>query len=53
MIANNYQTIRFIVEHKHQPFTALMKRGLVEEVAFNKVKKGYIKGPMFDEIISQ
>ena len=27
---------------------SLLKRGLIKEIAFNKVKKGYIKGELFD-----
>lgn len=30
----------------------LMKRGILAEISFNKVKKGYIKGERFDEIFS-
>lgn len=30
----------------------LMERGLLKEIAFNKVKKGYIKGEKFDEMLA-
>lgn len=30
----------------------LMKRGILKEISFNKVKKGYIKGPRFDTEIN-
>lgn len=30
----------------------LMKRGILAEISFNKVKKGYVKGELFDEIFS-
>ena len=33
--------------------TGLMQRGMLSEIAFNKVKKGYIKGENFDESIKQ
>lgn len=29
----------------------LLERGLVSEIAFNKVKRGYIKGENFDNLI--
>ena len=29
----------------------LVQRGLLAEISFNKVKKGYIKGEQFDESI--
>jgi hypothetical protein len=29
----------------------LVQRGLLAEISFNKVKKGYIKGKEFDEAI--
>ena len=29
----------------------LMKRGLLDEIAFNKVKRGYIKGQRYDDIV--
>ena len=31
----------------------LMQRGMLSEISFNKVKKGYIKGEYFDESIKQ
>ena len=31
----------------------LMQRGFLGEVSFNKVKKGYVKGEQFDELIKQ
>ena len=31
----------------------LVNRGILAEISFNKVKKGYIKGPEFDTIISK
>ena len=33
--------------------TGLMQRGMLSEISFNKVKKGYIKGEDFDESIKQ
>ena len=33
--------------------TGLMQRGMLSEISFNKVKKGYIKGEYFDESIKQ
>ena len=33
--------------------TGLMQRGMLSEISFNKVKKGYIKGENFDESIKQ
>lgn len=35
-----------------QDIVHLMERGLLKEIAFNKVKKGYIKGEKFDEILA-
>ena len=35
-----------------QDIVHLMERGLVKEIAFNKVKKGYIKGEKFDEMLA-
>ena len=29
----------------------LLKRGLLDEIAFNKVKRGYVKGQNYDEIV--
>ena len=29
----------------------LLKRGLLDEIAFNKVKHGYVKGQNYDEIV--
>jgi hypothetical protein len=29
----------------------LLKRGLLDEIAFNKVKRGYVKGQRYDDII--
>jgi Fic family protein len=29
----------------------LMKRGLLDEIAFNKVKRGYVKGQKYDDIV--
>ena len=29
----------------------LLKRGLLDEIAFNKVKRGYVKGHNYDEIV--
>ena len=29
----------------------LLKRGLLDEIAFNKVKRGYIKGQRYDDIV--
>ena len=31
----------------------LLKRGLLSEIAFNKVKRGYIKGEKLDDLINQ
>lgn len=31
--------------------TGLLARGLLNEISFNKVKKGYMKGDMFDEVV--
>ena len=31
--------------------TKLMERGLLTEISFNKVKKGYVKGERFDETL--
>lgn len=31
----------------------LVERGILREISFNKVKKGYIKGDIFDEIINK
>lgn len=35
-----------------QDIVHLMERGLLKEIAFNKVKKGYIKGDKFDEMLA-
>lgn len=35
-----------------QDIVHLMERGLLKEIAFNKVKKGYIKGEKFDEMLA-
>jgi len=35
-----------------QDIVHLMERGLLKEIAFNKVKKGYIKGESFDEVLA-
>ena len=35
-----------------QDIVHLMERGLLKEIAFNKVKKGYIKGEKFDDILA-
>ncbi len=32
---------------------SLVKRGIVEEISLNKIKKGYIKGINFDEIVKE
>ena len=32
--------------------TVLTNKGLLSEISFNKVKKGYVKGPLFDQTIS-
>ncbi len=32
---------------------SLVKRGIVEEISLNKVKKGYIKGINFDEVVKE
>ena len=29
----------------------LLKRGLLDEIAFNKVKRGYVKGQRYDDIV--
>ena len=31
----------------------LLKRGLLKEISFNKVKRGYVKGVKYDEIINE
>ena len=31
----------------------LLQRGLLSEIAFNKVKRGYIKGKQFDELVNE
>ena len=31
----------------------LLQRGLLSEIAFNKVKRGYIKGEQFDELVNE
>lgn len=31
----------------------LMNRGFLSEISFNKVKKGYIKGALFDDLVKQ
>ena len=33
--------------------TGLLQRGLLAEIAFNKVKRGYIKGDQFDNLVSE
>lgn len=33
--------------------TGLMNRGLLSEISFNKVKKGYVKGERFDDIVNK
>ena len=35
-----------------QDIVNLMERGLLKEISFNKVKKGYIKGESFDEVLA-
>ena len=35
-----------------QDIVHLVERGLLKEIAFNKVKKGYIKGEDFDAILA-
>lgn len=35
-----------------QDIVNLMERGLLKEISFNKVKKGYIKGDNFDEVLA-
>jgi Fic family protein len=35
-----------------QDILNLMERGLLKEISFNKVKKGYIKGESFDEVLA-
>ncbi len=35
-----------------QDIVNLMERGLLKEISFNKVKKGYIKGERFDEVLA-
>ena len=35
-----------------QDIVHLMERGLLREISFNKVKKGYIKGEKFDETLA-
>ena len=32
--------------------TGLISKGILSEISFNKVKKGYIKGKLFNQIIS-
>jgi len=36
-----------------QDIVHLMERGLLKEISFNKVKKGYIKGENFDAIVAR
>ena len=31
----------------------LLRRGLLSEIAFNKVKRGYIKGEQFDKVANE
>ena len=33
--------------------TGLLQKGLLAEIAFNKVKRGYIKGDQFDNLVSE
>lgn len=40
------------VKYKKSDITKLLRMGALSEISFNKVKKGYIKGEKFDDIVS-